>query len=880
MIQSIVSFDMFRPLLSILIVFFGFTVSSQNQPNEVNLIKPDLLQIELLTFDRVNDLREKMDLADLIWDDLLYRAAKDHAQYLIGEEKISHFQTIAGKKTPYERVKVHGGHIFTAVGENVISITLGVEFPHKGRKRSTVTYSSAAQTMADSWKQSPGHYKNIISEKYNTTALAVSYDGRSQRLIAVQVFAYSPAPGASTQPDFSEYLLKLPTPTLPFRLKGYRFEKKKQKAIRGFAKLEMDRGHITGSFKKAKKIFKGRRSGIAQEFIPLSQYDSASSDFSRVPNRRNGLYELNGELEEPVYRRELLRYSRKNTERDYYSFVIFKRKVELPIKKPTTIFRYPLHNNGYGWEFNLFFIKDRKLSINRSYIMVPGEMFDHPFPEINFINSFQPLPDHEEFNLTHQYDTVQFQLFYASGDIGIPKKSRQEVEEMISAIPGKIISIKAEAYASIEGGKSSNDQLAKDRLDHFISLVRPMLDSVFVPTKLRSNEQWKLFANQIEGTNLASLKHKNKDEVRDYVNQNIADSVLSRMLDAQRYTMMKLVFRQDFKVYDPVKSIEYIYDSLKVEFSKFEKPNNSVVNALEKAQCALYYRLSLTDSASRALPEVPQSDRFPVFQYHDLVYRYTIVKDIDKVGFYNGLQRLGSLKYFPTQLRNQLIYNNQILIYKNFFLDSEATNLLNPKKLWCFRYRNSAFNLNKYRKIKCEEDTLTSPEILYYILKQIPGMITLSERVGNNELPIEELWKFYYLYTILSLFNEIPLNPEISKLLPGFKRHFHPNDAELTEEERLKLGYFYADLHKYNTARNLIEPIATSAEPNQQALKLYTTLIYDDFDTEHELSEYLISQFDRLGKEEWCDLWYNPKYLNFLLFEDLKLKNFYNCKCK
>jgi hypothetical protein len=65
----------------------------------------------------------------------------------------------------------------------------------------------------------------------------------------------------------------------------------------------------------------------------------------------------------------------------------------------------------------------------------------------------------------------------------------------------------------------------------------------------------------------------------------------------------------------------------------------------------------------------------------------------------------------------------------------------------------------------------------------------------------------------------------------------------------------------------------------REALKLYVTLLYDDYKDEHEYAEMLIREFHRLGKDEWCDLWFNPDYLNFLLLEDLKLKNFYNCNC-
>lgn len=172
-------------LLILLSCIFTPRYTNAQLSNIVDLQQPAKAILEWLTFKAVNSLREQKKLPDLVWDDVLYRAAIDHAQYLITEKKISHYQTIKGKKTPAERVKIHGGSVYTIAGENIIEITLGGQTLSKGAILSTVTYESAASAMAALWKSSPGHYKNIISKSYNCTALAVAYDSSQQRLIAV-----------------------------------------------------------------------------------------------------------------------------------------------------------------------------------------------------------------------------------------------------------------------------------------------------------------------------------------------------------------------------------------------------------------------------------------------------------------------------------------------------------------------------------------------------------------------------------------------------------------------------------------------------------------------------------------------------------------------
>ena len=154
----------------ICVLFITFAAVAQ-QPKQMDLDigNPDLGALEFQTFNAVNDLRLQKNLVSLVWDDVLHRAAKDHADYLINEDKLTHGQKIKEKRTPSIRVKVHGGVSYTLVGENLVSIRLGVVMDVKGRKLSTQSYRSAANTMAQLWKVSPNHYRNILNKGFNKT---------------------------------------------------------------------------------------------------------------------------------------------------------------------------------------------------------------------------------------------------------------------------------------------------------------------------------------------------------------------------------------------------------------------------------------------------------------------------------------------------------------------------------------------------------------------------------------------------------------------------------------------------------------------------------------------------------------------------------------
>lgn len=854
-------------------IFSVLTSLAQAPFSPVNLQEPNITQLELLTFNSVNQLRKEKNHPDLIWDEVLLKAAKDHAEYLIKENKISHYQTIKGKRTPAERVKIHGGLIYSIVGENIVEIPLGVNLPVAGIKRSTVTYLSSSQTMALAWKASPGHYKNIINPKYNCTALGIAYDPGKQRLIAVQVFGYVTNPGTQTKlPDYSSELLNYPEQKLPFRLNKYKYQSKNTKAINRFQNLKVHRGYLIGSYKIAKRIFKGRRSGISQEYIPLSQFDSTSKEFSSIPNRRNGLYELNGQLSKPVYRRKLLKYSRKNTQRPIIISTPF-----FQIKGHTKQFIYPLASNGYKKEFNLFFIKSKRLVSFKTYLNVSAKLFDDNFPSLNYTNSFKELKTEKKFRICYTYDTLQYKIYFTPGSTEIHPEKQMEIRNSISGKNGKTIHIEAAAYASIEGDKSSNQRLAKDRMEQFMQLIRPYKDSMVTTPKIKIREQWELFYKQIKGTPLESLKTMPSDDIREYVNIHKKDSLLSALLNEQRYMVISMVWRNDHKVYLPAKTTLEEYDSLKTRIQETLKPSREHLAALEKKQLALYAELSKRDKESIIVPDVPNLERYPVFKYHKLMFRAMVLNDISDKEFYDTLHELVKSKYFPNQLKSQAIYNNLVLIYQNY-LNGELENLMDIDALDCFKYRHSEFYFKKYNSLKCKKQPPFQASFNYYVLKEIPAMIKLGNGM-ISDFPEKQLMKYYYLYTIHSLSEYVPVHPEIPGLLSGIKNYYHPVDSILTDIERLKLAYLYCHFNRFSTAKLLLEPIANRAEPDKEALKLYAVLRSEDFEDEHEYIEMLIREFPRLGKEEWCDIWFNPDYSNFLLLEDLRLKNFYNCNC-
>lgn len=852
--------------------FTSLRAQSPSPFDPVNLAAPDLKNFNKLTFQAINDLRYEKKIFALVWDDVLFRAAQDQATYLLKQTKLTHNQSSKDKSTPFQRVKLHGGLSYKRAGENLVRVTLGVNSSKTGRRFSTVTYNATAQAMALLWKLSPGHYKNIMDPRFNTSAIATAYDERSQRLVCVQVFGFTNITSVGEQADHSEQLLSLPARKLPYRLKAAKPHIKSNRSIRAFMSLRVDRGYLVGSFRTAKKAFRGIRSGITQEFIHLSQFDSGALDYNLVRNRRNGLFALSGDLTKPIYRSKMLKYSRQNTNRKWWINLRIIR-----IKERTKLFVYPLDGATESSEFNIFLIRKRRLETYRSYDKIPGRSFTCPMPQLNMVNNFKRISMLPRTKTISKYDTLEVKAFFAEAKTELDPIVKRKLNSILDSLHAKVVKLEASAFASVDGNQQQNEDLARQRLGSVMIALRSHLDTISIDPVVSTNEQWKLFYEQIKRHHLVSLQNLKKSALRDYVNNNKKDSLISKLLSEQRYMVFKIIIRRDSIVSLPRPDLVEKYYQAKRNFESKQRKSARDVTALENAQLAAYRQL--IEAKSDSIPGIVVSDQYPVFGYHDLLFRYMVTRSISDEVLYKRLHQLGKSKYFPARLRNQLVFNNLTLIFSNFWPEVGLSGFMDPEELYCKPYFNSEFLIRTYKRLKCWKYQ-AKYDSTYYILNALPSLIAYGQKIKLSDFPVDSLWRFYYLSKINTLSNQIPLPLEIYSLLPKFKEYFHPNDQLLSIEQRVTLAFFYCQFFKYETARMLLKPVADHLSNIPPGYKLYLSLQRDSFKEEHEFSAYIISHFDKLGKTEWCSLWQQSEYLNFLLLEDLNLRNFYNCKCK
>jgi hypothetical protein len=124
------------------------------------------------------------------------------------------------------------------------------------------------------------------------------------------------------------------------------------------------------------------------------------------------------------------------------------------------------------------------------------------------------------------------------------------------------------------------------------------------------------------------------------------------------------------------------------------------------------------------------------------------------------------------------------------------------------------------------------------------------------------------------------LPKEIYVHVAKVKPLFHPNDKALSLDERVRLASFYCAIYKLDIAKSLLAPVADDPKLSPEGRKLFITLQFDAYKDQHVFIDYVIDQYSILGRQQWCGMWTEGKYLSYLLLEDVKLKKFYNCQCR
>lgn len=162
------------------IIFLSFTLISFGQ-NQLSMKDQTYLSKEIQSY--VNNLRDSLGVDDLELSDTLGWAALIQANYQAKIDKVTHAHKKSKLATPGKRVKSVKGKQFVFVGENCLGLPVD-DFSFSRKELKKMAYD-----MFVLWRNSPGHYKNMINPKYTLGDFGFSYNPKSKMVYATQVFA-------------------------------------------------------------------------------------------------------------------------------------------------------------------------------------------------------------------------------------------------------------------------------------------------------------------------------------------------------------------------------------------------------------------------------------------------------------------------------------------------------------------------------------------------------------------------------------------------------------------------------------------------------------------------------------------------------------------
>ncbi|MBT8219637.1 MAG: conjugal transfer protein TraF [Bacteroidia bacterium] len=154
----------------------------------IDIMNIDFELLNELVHRGINEVRAKKGASNLNPNAILDAAAKDHTDYMMRFDQLTHFQNNSNKKTVKERILSFGGSQFRMMGENVQYKGFPVRTYGRHKEIIAPSYQQAAQDLVTNWVNSPGHYRNLIDPKYQYVGTSVGWNPENSALFATQVF--------------------------------------------------------------------------------------------------------------------------------------------------------------------------------------------------------------------------------------------------------------------------------------------------------------------------------------------------------------------------------------------------------------------------------------------------------------------------------------------------------------------------------------------------------------------------------------------------------------------------------------------------------------------------------------------------------------------
>lgn len=851
-----------RVLIACLLFCVSFlNLKAQHPHDAIDTTNINLPFLEYLVKGKIDSLRKSKTFNALINDSILYMAAKEHADYMRKEAEISHYhKSDPNKKTPQKRAEFYGAKNYF-VGENVALIYIYTPsyYAHERKSETHIvtSYDQAAHDFVVNWVNSRGHYANMLTESYEITAVAISFDPSEKALYAVQMFA---------EVDKS-YELKKNDRLFPYdhisydKLKkslGAEIEAREKKSQNRFefglkraTKAHHCRGNTDRVFNsdliqayiggdelgictydlaRLKRFFRYRKDGLALEIIGFSEaYSCNESLLENEKKVLKGESLFTGKLTKPLYRNDIVKQIKAHEEEQKGRKRDRNRCFNIVLAKT------PENFYTEQKEIKLVIIRKKRVCSIMSFRSLCGNLISYNVPELapDFVieepSVFSPVLPEEK-----QFAKVKFDKNATAFESSV-------LDSLIQTLKRKDIQIQSldiKAFASLEGDINDNKGLYQARAIGVLDALEHALGKKLKHT-ITAQENWTDFKRDIsQNKEFRFLLNYDSTELRNYLNVEANAQRLENILANHRYTAVRLV-------YSPLLTAEnmsmFAADEFNVKVLRNRKGKQlpeAVAMRLFKIQSFLFNRAMENGDKYYDSLLIPNEEKFFPFYLRNLQFNYLSgsMEDID---------------YFAELLRLKKRHKSELLerAYQAFLINNSGNEMyseyLEPSLI-------SAL-ISDLKKGDGNEEMISELEVLYHFTRAND----LYLKYGGRNLKRSA-------GSIKFLFNR-----------------FSANDS-LNDRFRYSLARYFVLFYQFDYALKLLEKHALKANPNPYDLELYLKIIAirDLESPSNEFRQLLLSAIDGLGEQRWCSLFVGQCNIPLDIFEFENILNLYCQTCR
>jgi len=430
---------------------------------------------DLLT-EKVNELRISKGRLPLERHTDLAKAAQLHSNYMAEKNRLSHTQIGTSFPNPTDRV-YHFNKSFTTIGENALFETWG-KFPPSEKELELL-----ASTMYRSWRNSKGHYANMISDAFTFGDFGFAYNQKEKRLYATHVLAKQ---GHIVEGQLSDNAFGItPQDASCDNIEGFH----NNVIINIGNAIRINYGEVFlahHDIETIKKIFINPQDGIAVDLVERNQLQCGEE------NKLDASAIYDGIMLKPLYRDQLLA----------------NNSAQNPRRLITSLGKIPSSLLGKELSPNIIVIKGGKKCSYAVPTSIPSKKYDLRPIEPEILNPKIKLKT-KGINGIH--------------DISFDFKSGQTVSTNspdISVKKDAIYSIEIKSFTSVDGSSKSNEALQEGRANFIKTYINNHFKTDAIPTQIEAKENWDLCFYHLEIMGLDKSLGRDKQKIKAYLSNN------------------------------------------------------------------------------------------------------------------------------------------------------------------------------------------------------------------------------------------------------------------------------------------------------------------------------------------------------------------------